>query len=422
MVLHYWRLHSPYHCPVHTPPSAVGGDGVESGKRRCNTPQVGDEVLGSPIASHLLSLNRRRGTPAKDSDAADGDVAAVVAADGPVAGDGVAGVAAPPGSLLGLAQSRGYSALGEMFNATMLAAVAAAVGGYKAAVYLDATFSDVRRLLEAGRPVLVPFDVDTNGEPKLDGEGESAHYAVIVGLVQTDTHAEEEEETGVLDEEEKQTQGVYVLARHSWNMRDVHAWQWRRFCESWRGLLGTSFYGNPDGLEGSGGTIPSSIYTQGVSGLKRPARVKLKKVASDRSTAASSIFESLSGALVEVVPSSLDLFGTTQVNDNNNAPLRDEVRGLACVLYNGASLFRCGMKVRKRQQHTAPYQADWQHNSKLEAGHRRFPEGTKVRSPWLSRPGSTRPSTKRTAPPPPACPRALWASVHTAHAPISRNS
>jgi len=303
MVLHFWRLHSPHRCHHHTAtpttstPPALG----EEEASVCATPCVGDESLGSPLASHLL-LGRTHKEAAP----------------------------APRGSLLDLARSRGYSALGEMFNATMLASVAVAVGGYKATVHHEATLSDVRRLLEAGRPVLAPFDVDSSGEPRRGGQGESAHYAVLVGLVEYGNSRTIDEEKKGDDCDAESGKGMYLLARHSWNMREVHVWPWHRFCESWRGLVGTSFYGDPgEGVTaefsegvltesqkmGDRGVIPASLYTQGVSGLKRPGRVKLKRVASGGSSTAASISESLSGALIEVIPSSLDLFGTSQVWD-----------------------------------------------------------------------------------------------------------
>ena len=243
MVLNYWRFRSNQCKHV----------------AACPTPTVGDEALGSKLAMSMLAT---RNTPPSKT--------------------------APEGSLLSLAQFRGYTALGEMFNATQLAGVASAAG-YRAAVHRGAVLNDIRRLLEDGRPLLAPFDVGASGGPIIN-MGESAHYAVLLGLV--DVPGE----------------GPVLLARHSWNLRDLHLWSWSDFKSSWEGLEGTSFYGDPsDG----GSFVPASIYTEGRADLRRPTRMALPRAKGLAATASTS--ESLAGILIEVVPADLDLIGNFEV-------------------------------------------------------------------------------------------------------------
>jgi len=77
MVLHFWRQQP-------SSSTSVAAAAV---------PPVGDEWLGSPLAQALRSRSSR------------------------ISGDGRT---PPRGSLLEMAQSRGYSALGEMFNASQV--------------------------------------------------------------------------------------------------------------------------------------------------------------------------------------------------------------------------------------------------------------------------------------------------------------
>jgi hypothetical protein len=226
---------------------------------------VGDEVGGSPLAGRLLS--------------------SVLSAHNTTA---ATALSPPPGSLLGVAVSRGYSALGEMFNASQLGAVAAALG-YRAAVHANGSLATLRALLAAGRPVLVPFDAEGSGEPG-EAWGERAHYAVVVGLATS-------------------TEGApLVLARHPWNLRALHAWPWEALHRSTKQLYGTSFYG------GAGRShIPASVFTGGKGGIPTPKRMRLGAAKGHPEVTDTST--SLAGCFVEVVPGGLELLGATEVWD-----------------------------------------------------------------------------------------------------------
>jgi hypothetical protein len=156
---------------------------------------------------------------------------------------------------------------------------------------VDASLFDVRRLLAAGHPILAPLDVAATGDPCLNG-GESAHYAVLLGL------APNPDDDG--------DENPLVLARHSWNLRALHVWPWEDLEASSRQLRGTSFYGGPGSAE-----VPPSVYTQGAAGLKRPARCGLGAVAGQPK--ASSTAASRAGTFVEVVPRGVALVGAHEV-------------------------------------------------------------------------------------------------------------
>lgn len=188
--------------------------------------------------------------------------------------------------------TRGLSHLLLLSRPRQLAAVASAAG-FNAAAHAHATLADVRRLLAAGHPILAPLDVTPAGDPGANG-GESAHYAVLVGLAPNPGGGGDE--------------NPLVLARHSWNLRALHAWPWADLEASSRQLAGTSFYGGPRDAG-----VPPSVYTQGARGLKRPARCRLGAVAGQ--PRASSIAASLAGTFVEVVPRGVALVGTHEVSE-----------------------------------------------------------------------------------------------------------
>lgn len=176
---------------------------------------------------------------------------------------------------------------------SQLAAIASAAG-YAAAVHVNPSIATIRRLLSSGHPILAPLDVTPTGNPGFNN-GESAHYAVIVGLAPSP-----------LAKGSSSGDNPLVLARHSWNLRALHVWTWAELEASSKQLRGTSFYGGPKDSE-----VPSSVYTQGVSGLKRPARCRLGPVKGEPK--ACSIAESLAASFVEVVPSSDMLLGKREV-------------------------------------------------------------------------------------------------------------
>jgi hypothetical protein len=142
--------------------------------------------------------------------------------------------------LLDVAKEAGYTALGEMFTAKQLGAVAESFG-YRAVTHEHATLAQLYAVLDAGHPAIVGFDVDNNGNPT-DSGGARAHYAVIQGYFD--------------DGGER-----YLVARHGWGVQRDHVWRASDFDKSWRALERTSFYGTPgDGVMpthgGTSGTMP----------------------------------------------------------------------------------------------------------------------------------------------------------------------
>jgi hypothetical protein len=168
--------------------------------------------------------------------------------------------------ILDVAQRAGFTALGEMFTARQLAATAEAFG-YRATTHEHATLDDLYRVLDAGHPAIVAFDVDMNGDPA-DHGGERAHYAVIQGYVD--------------DGGER-----YLIARHGWGVQTDHVWRARDFEASWSALHATSFYGTP-----GDGVIPRQ------PGVREPARLSLPDAGGGKAL----IFEALGRKIVEVVP------------------------------------------------------------------------------------------------------------------------
>ena len=302
MVLHFWRR-SPS-CGAQHGAQYGAQRGAQRGaqydaEQKCPTPPVGDEASGSPLAGALLaalpseapSSAFRGGNSLSLEDATADDATVTVDAAGDAAPGSPQPGRAPPGSLLALARSRGYSALGEMFNATQLGCVACAAG-YRAALH-PLTLANLRALLARGRPALVAFDAGPDGEPARAG-GERAHYAVACGLA-TSSAGE-----------------PLVLARHAWNQRALHAWPWASLERSSRQLHGTSFYGGR-----ASGSVPASVFTAGAAGIPLPARMRLGAVLGRPGVTDTSA--SLAGWLIEVVPVELEPLGTAEVWDEGAA-------------------------------------------------------------------------------------------------------
>ena len=174
--------------------------------------------------------------------------------------------------ILDYAKAEGYPALGEMFTATQLAATARHFG-YDATTHLKATLEDLYRVLDAGHPALVAFDVDYNGNPTNSG-GERAHYAVIEGYFD--------------DKGER-----YLIARHGWGVQQDHIWKASDFDESWKALQTTTFYGTP-----GDGVIPRQFGLDMTHELPEPSQMKLPDAGQGRAH----IFESLGTKIIEVVP------------------------------------------------------------------------------------------------------------------------
>lgn len=174
--------------------------------------------------------------------------------------------------ILDFAQGEGFTALGEMFTATQLAATARHFG-YDATTHLKATLDDLYKVLDAGHPAIVGFDVDYNGNPTNSG-GERAHYAVIEGYFD--------------DKGER-----YLIARHGWGVQKDHIWKASDFDASWKALQTTTFYGTP-----GDGVIPRQFGLDMTHELPEPSKMSLPDAGNGRAH----IFESLGTKIVEVVP------------------------------------------------------------------------------------------------------------------------
>lgn len=168
--------------------------------------------------------------------------------------------------ILDVAQAAGFTSQGEMFTATQLASTAKHFG-YTASTHEHATLADLYRVLDAGHPAIVGFDVDYNGNPTDQG-GERAHYAVIQGY---------------FDEGGER----YLVARHGWGVQKDHVWKASDFDKSWKALQETTYYGTP-----GDGVIPKHPE------LREPALLNLP----DAGNGKAKIFESLGTKIVEVVP------------------------------------------------------------------------------------------------------------------------
>lgn len=168
--------------------------------------------------------------------------------------------------ILDVARQGGFTAQGEMFTATQLAETATHFG-YTATTHEAATLQDLYKVLDAGHPAIVGFDVDYNGNPT-DSGGERAHYAVIQGYFD--------------DGGER-----FLIARHGWGVQEDHVWKASDFDKSWKALQATTYYGTP-----GDGVIP------GAPGLREPSKLDLPDAGGGRAQ----IFESLGTKIVEVVP------------------------------------------------------------------------------------------------------------------------
>jgi hypothetical protein len=167
--------------------------------------------------------------------------------------------------VLDYAQGAGFTALGEMFTARQLAKTAAHFG-YTAAIHEDATLDALYEVLDKGRPAIVAFDVDRNGNPG-DYGGQRAHYAVIEGYFDDDGER-------------------YLIAKHGWGVQSDHVWKASDFDRSWKALKTTDFYGKPgDGL------IPGQAE-------REPSRLDLPDVGRGRA----GIERALATKIVEVIP------------------------------------------------------------------------------------------------------------------------
>lgn len=168
--------------------------------------------------------------------------------------------------ILDVAKNKGFTAVGEMFRADDLAATARHFG-YDAVTHEHASLDTLYKVLDAGHPAIVAFDVDYNGNPTTTG-GARAHYAVIQGY---------------FDDGAKR----YLVARHGWGVQRDHVWEADVFDASWRALQKTDFYGTP-----GDGVLPS------FPGVSEPAGLNLP----DLGNGEASILESLATKIVEVVP------------------------------------------------------------------------------------------------------------------------
>lgn len=169
--------------------------------------------------------------------------------------------------MLDVAIDQGFTSMGEMFTASQLAMLARHFG-YDATTHERATLDDLFRVLDAGHPAIVAFDVDYNGNPTASAGGERAHYAVIQGYF---------DDGGTR----------YLVARHGWGVQKDHVWRASDFDASWKALQTTTYYGTP-----GDGVIP------GHPELKEPALLALPDAGGGRAA----IFEALGTKIVEVVP------------------------------------------------------------------------------------------------------------------------
>lgn len=169
--------------------------------------------------------------------------------------------------ILDVAQQGGFTSQGEMFTATQLATTAKHFG-YQATTHEQATLADLYRVLDAGHPAIVAFDVDYNGNPTATEHGERAHYAVIQGYFD--------------DGGER-----FLIARHGWGVQKDHVWKASDFDASWKALQATTYYGTP-----GDDVIPDH------PGLREPSQLNLPDAGNGRA----GIFASLGTKIVEVVP------------------------------------------------------------------------------------------------------------------------
>lgn len=180
--------------------------------------------------------------------------------------------------VLDVALERGYTAKGEMYQADLLAETAT-LFGYEASLRTEATLDDVYRVLDAGHPAIVPFNVDRNGDAGTPDSGARAHYAVLEGY---------------FDHEGER----YVIAKHSWSKTESRVWRAGDFFASWDNLKTTKFYGTP-----GDGEIPDR------PDLEEPSRLTLPDAGGGRAD----ISRALGRTLIEVVPPGEPLTGGERV-------------------------------------------------------------------------------------------------------------
>ncbi|MFH1812225.1 MAG: C39 family peptidase [Pseudomonadota bacterium] len=168
--------------------------------------------------------------------------------------------------ILDYAEGAGFTSQGEMFTARQLGQTAAHFG-YQASLHDNASLDDLYRVLDAGHPAIVAFDVDRNGNPG-DFGGQRAHYAVIEGYFDQDGER-------------------YLVAKHGWAVQKDHVWRAADFERSFNALHTTDYYGTP-----GDGVIPRE------PGLREPDHLDLPDAGGGRAR----IERSLNAKIVEVVP------------------------------------------------------------------------------------------------------------------------
>jgi len=166
--------------------------------------------------------------------------------------------------LFDYAQRAGFSATGEIFTASHLGEIAERYG-YTARVHEGGELDALYRVLDAGHPALVCFDVDPNGDPHEVG-GDHAHWGVITGYLDLDGER-------------------FLIAKHGWDVAEHHVWPAADFARSWNNLESTDYYGTP-----GDGALPN--------GAPEPGRVQLPAAGEGRAD----ISAALAGKIVEVVP------------------------------------------------------------------------------------------------------------------------
>lgn len=167
--------------------------------------------------------------------------------------------------MLTYVRESGYTSAGEMFKAKDLAETASHFG-YTASLHQDATLGALYKVLDAGRPAIVAFDVDYRGNPGEFG-GKRAHYAVIEGYFDEDGER-------------------YLIAKHGWGGQKEYVWKAETFDASWKALKATDWYGTP-----GDGIMPDANYEE-------PARLDLP----DLGNGEAGIARSLGTKIIEVVP------------------------------------------------------------------------------------------------------------------------
>ncbi len=172
--------------------------------------------------------------------------------------------------MLSYVRDTGYTSAGEMFKARDLAETASHFG-YTANLHQDATLEKLYKVLDAGHPAIVAFDVDYRGNPGEFG-GKRAHYAVIQGYFDEDGER-------------------YLIARHGWGGQKDYVWNASDFDASWKALKATDWYGTP-----GDGIMPDAQYEEpslldlpdlgnGQAGIKRSLATKIIEVVPHGSTA-----------------------------------------------------------------------------------------------------------------------------------------